>query len=522
LRIANLFRGGLAAAALIGAATPSFASEDAPQSTAPAAPAAAPGDAAALAARLDALEARNRALEAQVEALSAKAAAPAPKPEPAATKVTLANGRPSIATNDGRFTAAFRGVFQLDAAHYDQRKPGPLATDFRRGSFGDAAEADRARDLNDGTNFRRVRFGLEGKAFGDWDYSFLYEFGGTGVEPGGSINQAWLQYSGFKAAKLRVGAFAPPANMDDVTSTSGSLLMERSAVAEMVRGLAAADARTGAGLLAGGDRWTASAVITGATVGQQSFDEQLGFVGRATFVPVKTKDTLVHLGVNTTQILNPPASGPDIAPAGAVTNVRFRERPENRVDGTRLVDTGNIDADSAYAWGLEGAVQHGRMHVQGEYFGLGAERRTGALSDPKFNGWYVQAGWTLNGPPRKYNAATGAFDAPKVEKPFNPKTGDWGVWEVGARWSTLDLNHHAGSGAPAADAVRGGKQEALTLGVNWAPNNTVRFQANFQDVKVDRLSPGGTAFGAGALTPPAGAQVGQSLKIWTVRAQYAF
>ncbi|MCR5878088.1 OprO/OprP family phosphate-selective porin [Phenylobacterium sp. J367] len=444
---------------------PALAAEaDAPLATAPdahvLAQAAAADPGAALAARLDALEARNRALEAQVEALTAKAQAPAPKADPAATKVTLGNGRPSIATNDGRFTASFRGVFQLDAAHYDQRAPGPLATDFRRGSYGDASEADRARDLGDGANFRRARFGLEGKAFGDWDYSFLYEFGGTGVENGGSINQAWLQYSGLKTAKLRVGAFAPPANLDDVTSTSGSLFLERSAVAEMVRGLAAADARTAAGVLASGERWTASAAVTGATVGQQSFDEQLGFVARASFVPVKTKDTLVHLGVNTSQILNPPASGPDVAPAGAVTNVRFRERPENRVDGTRLVDTGNIDADNASVWGLEAAAQHGKFHVQGEYFGMKAERRTGSLSDPKFAGWYVQAGWTLNGPARKYKADTGAFDAPKVEKPFNPKTGDWGVWEVGARYSELDLNHKAGARGLRARRRRGAGRQA--------------------------------------------------------------
>jgi len=40
---------------------------------------------------------------------------------------------------------------------------------------------------------------------------------------------------------------------------------------------------------------------------------------------------------------------------------------------------------------------------------------------------------------------------------------------------------------------------------------------------VDRLSPGGTAFDAGALTLPAGARVGQELNIiWSFRTQYAF
>ena len=88
----------------------------------------------------------------------------------------------------------------------------------------------------------------------------------------------------------------------------------------------------------------------------------------------------------------------------------------------------------------------------------------------------------------------------------------------------LDLNYLAGSPgtAPVASAIRGGEQEIFTLGLNWYVNNVLRFQAAFQDVSVDRLSPGGTAFGTGAATPPAGAQVGQDFNIYSLRTQYAF
>ena len=50
----------------------------------------------------------------------------------------------------------------------------------------------------------------------------------------------------------------------------------------------------------------------------------------------------------------------------------------------------------------------------------------------------------------------------------------------------------------------------------------MRFLADYRRVEVGRLSPGGTAFGAGALTPPAGARIGQDLNIWSFRTQYAF
>ncbi|RAK57187.1 porin [Phenylobacterium deserti] len=479
----------------------------------------------ALTARLDALEQRNSELERQVQELKATAAAgdQAIRKELGGTKVAVAGGRPTLASADGKFTAAFRAGVQLDASRFSQDAPGPLAADFRRGSVGDAAEADRARDFADGANFRRARVGMEGRLFSDWDYAFLYEFGGTGTEGGGVINAAWLQYSGFGRTKIRVGAFAPPTGMDDQTSVWGALFPERSAVGEMVRGIAGADGRSSLAVLSNGDRWTLSAALTGNVVGQQSFDEQVGLVARASILPVKGSDYLVHLGVNTTQVLEPAAGGPDVAP-GATRNVRLRERPENRVETVRLVDTGNIDAKRASVWGLEAAGQFKAFTVQSEYFDIGVDRRASPLPSPDFSGWYVQGAWTLTGQPRRYVAASGSFDAPRIDRPFDFRKGDWGAWELGLRVSELDLNFAEGGAgtAPRTGAIRGGDQKITTLGLNWYPNAAVRFSATYQDVQVDRLSAGGAAFGAGALTPPAGAQVGQDVQIWTLRSQYAF
>jgi phosphate-selective porin OprO/OprP len=480
----------------------------------------------ALTARLDALEQRNSELEERIADLKAQVAAgdQAIRQEVRATTVSVANGRPSFASGDGQFTAQFRGVFQLDAAQYDQDGPGPLATDYRRGSLGDAAEADRARDLSDGANFRRARLGLEGKAFGDWSYNFLYEFGGSGAEEPGRITSAWLQYDKLGPAKLRIGAFSPPAGIEEATSTNGSLFLERAAPAELVRSIASGDGRTAAGLFANGERWNASAALTGNVVGQQTFDEQLGFVGRVAYVPIKALNYLVHVGANTSVVINPAATGPNVGPAGAATPIRLRDRPEIRVDGTRLVDTGNIDADGLTSIGGELAAQWKNFSAQGEYFQIQVERRASALSDPDFSGWYIQGAWTLTGEPRRYNIASATFDAPRVEKPFSRKGGTWGAFELAARYSNLDLNYLAGvpGQAATASAIRGGEQKITTVGLNWYPNAVVRFQAHFQHVDVDRLSPGGTAFGAGALTPPAGAQIGQELNIWSFRTQYAF
>ena len=294
-------------------------------------------------------------------------------------------------------------------------------------------------------------------------------------------------------------------------------------MSEMVRGFAGSDGRAGAALMANGERWSLYTAVTGNLVNLSTFDEQLGFVGRGTFLPYKTKQSLLHIGANANVIVTPAATGPSLAGLGAATPVRLRERPELRVDGTRLVDTGAIDADQLTAFGLELALQHKAATLQAEHFWIDVDRRASPLADPSFSGWYLQGAWTITGESRRYNTANGGFDSPRVTKPFK-LGGDPGAWELAARYSVLDLNYRAGGlgTVPIPAAIRGGEQKILSLGVNWYPNNTVRFLADYQHVEVDRMSLGGTAFGAGALTPPAGASVGQTLNIWSLRTQYAF
>jgi phosphate-selective porin OprO/OprP len=478
----------------------------------------APESAEVRIARLEAALAELQGQLADLKASTASSVAQV-RQQQQATTVSIPNGRPTIASGDGAFTASFRGVFQLDGALYSQDDPGPLATDFRRGSFNDATENDHARDLNDGFNFRRVRLGIEGKAFGDFEYNFLYDFGGSGIEEGGKISAAWVQYNGFGPVKLRVGAFPPVTSLEDAASNASSLFGERASVAETVRGLAGGDGRTAVALLGSGERWNFTAAVTGNVIGTSTYDEQVGLVGRFAYVPFKRANALIHLGLNTTVVTSPAAGGPDV-PGGAVTNLRLRDRPELRVDGTRLVDTGNIDADSLTSVGAEFGALYKNFYIQAEYFDIGIERRASALPDPEFNGWYVQGSWILTGESRRYSTANAGFDGPRPAKPFNLKEGTWGAWELAVRYSTLDLNYLENA-LPAAGSIRGGEQDIFSVGINWYVNNGVTLQAAYRNVSVDRLSPGGTAYVAGS-TPALNVQVGQDLEIFSFRTQYAF
>jgi phosphate-selective porin OprO/OprP len=75
----------------------------------------------------------------------------------------------------------------------------------------------------------------------------------------------------------------------------------------------------------------------------------------------------------------------------------------------------------------------------------------------------------------------------------------------------LDLDDGAGvRGAVApAGGIRGGEQKITTFGLNWYPNAVVRFQAQYQQIVVDRL----TATGGPA---------GENVDTVSLRSQFSF
>ncbi len=469
-------------------------------------------------AQIDALQTQVKALAGQLAALQsqaqtqavtpspqlvaavARATPPAPVPD---TKVAIKNGTPTIASSDGNFSIAIHGIFQMDSATYSQDKTLPAAV--------------TARDLNSGTNFRRARLGVNGKLFKDFDYNILLDFGGAGAEDVGRFHEAWLQYNGFKSAKIRLGEFAPNVGLADAGSANASPFLERASSAEVARNFAGGDTRMSLAAFNATDRYMWSVAVTGNTVSQlntqasaftgTNTDEQLGVTARIAGTPFKGKTWLIHTGLNYSGIINPADGG---ASAGTRYAVQVRDRPELRVDGTRLIDTGAINADSASATGVELGWQYKTVFAQGEAFQYDIKRLGAAtgVTNPSFSGWYIEGGWVLTGETRKYNTANAAFDGLTPAANFEPSSGHWGAFELVGRYSTLDLDYHADA-ILAADRVRGGQQDIASLGLNWQLNPAIRFVFEGQSVKIDRLN-------------AAGAQMGQKYNSFAVRSQFGF
>ncbi len=163
-------------------------------------------------ARQDAVRAATPESQPAQAVAPAQAAAAAPQAAAASegVKVGMPEGRPTIATADGRASLAIGGALQFDMGGYFQRPN--QNTQFPR--------------LNDGVNLRRGRVYLVGK-FDDFRVNITPDFGGS---PDGAptLFEANVNYTGIKPVTATVGYFHPYVSLEDATFPGNSLFLERS------------------------------------------------------------------------------------------------------------------------------------------------------------------------------------------------------------------------------------------------------------------------------------------------------
>ena len=504
-------------------------------------------------ANIQALESQIQNLSSQVEDLKRSTSdqyTDVQNQQAAAVKVTIANGRPTISTADGDFTASIRSLVQYDWGYYSQ------------GAAAASLPAAYGPDLSSGANFRRVYLGVQGKLFGDWSYNFNYDFGGSGgTETPGHIQSVYLQYDGLAPWAFRVGAYPPPANIEDGTSSPDTIFLERNSPSNLQRGLAGGDGRDAVTILYAGDRLFGAVSYTGGKVQDGAvFDEQQGVLGRVSDLIYQDSDARLLVGTNGTYVIKLPdavANGSAILAttpgATALNSVTLSDPPEITIDsnGIKLANTGSLPANHVSQWGVETAGNLQNFYGQAGYYAFEVDRAPVAYktyasasatatsivqpSNNNFSAWYVQASWILTGESKGYNAANGAFTPPKPAEPFTLINRGWGVWELAARYSDLNLNAHAldpanvvtnWTGAATKtytynNTVRGGDQRIATVGLNWYPNNAVRFALDYQWIDVSRLQAPAAVTTTGTPTLPA-VDGGQNIQTIAFRAQVSF
>ena len=447
----------------------------------------------------------------KIDALVTKFAAQADSQRLAAQETpqaSVTNGRLSVTSADGRFSAALRLTGQYDMGYYMQ------------GARGRAQPL--GQDLSSGSNFRRAQIGLQGKIFGDWSYYFNMDYGSggsTGTETPGHIQQAYLEYDGLAPFAFRIGAHPPSTGLDDSYAATDSIFLERSSPGDAARNMAGGDGRDSVEILYTGVDLFASLAYTGDKVQAISaFDEQQAVVARVAYTPFVNTDWRWVVSGAGTYVYKPADTGPLSASARPFT---ISNPPEIIVDdnSTKFVSAALANATDAWNWNLESAVTYQSFLAQAGYFKYGMDQRgLAALRGFGFDGWYAEAAWVLTGEARGWSAANGAFASPRPRINFSSE-GGMGAWEVAARYSSLNLNDNEGVvGSPMpAGGMRGGKQQIATLGLNWYPNTALKFALQFQNTHVSRI---GTNTVATPNVPDA--FLGQAFNTIALRSQIAF
>jgi phosphate-selective porin OprO/OprP len=513
-------------------------------------------------AKLDALEQEIQDLSAQVDDLKRSQAAQVADQQNEkqnAVKLKIDNGRPTISSSDGKFTASIRALAQLDWGGYFQS------------SKTLAFPAAYAPDLSSGANFRRVYLGLQGKLFGDWSYNLNFDFGGSGgTEAPGHVQSVYLEYDGLAPFAIRAGAYPAPSNLEDSTSSGDTIFLERNAPSDLQRNLAGGDGRDAVSLLYQGDQLFGALSYTGDKIQETGsiFGEQQALVGRASYLFYSDPDVHWLAGVNGTYVMHPPSglARNTAFPSAALSNGAARttfslsDPPELTIDenGFKLANTTSLSATHLAQWGVETAGNYYNLYGQAGYYGFEVTRApenftvftasatsNPALITPKndhFTGWYLQGAWTLTGEERTYNTATGAFAPPKPDRPFSLDSGDWGAFELAARYSDLDLNDRVldpgnvvtnWTGVSTKtytfyNTVRGGDQRIWTAALNWFPVNAVKLALQYQYIQLSRLQSGSTPSSTITVGPIATAAVpvlpktsaSQNLQTFAIRVQF--
>jgi phosphate-selective porin OprO/OprP len=415
-----------------------------PADETPAQPAAKPtGD--PILDRLNALEARVNALEAENAQLRQQAELSEGRLETVETRAAK-NAQfgwaPTISDPAGNFTFKPRGVIEADAGVFSER----------RGGY----------DFNDGTAIRRARLGFEGTAFKWFNYRAEVDFAGNAV----NITDLYLQYTKIPKTVLTIGQHKAPFGLESNNSDNYNTFLERgmftnafgSAGAERRIGISAAWApkeniNIAAGLF--GDNESINRG-SGAAPG-----ESWGVNARATWEPLFDTGKIIHLGIS--------GYYRDRLKSGDTPDaVRLNDRPNVRIDGGNIADSGIITNTRSLRYGgIEAAGVFGPLTVAGEAGRLWLNRFDAV--NKSFTGYYGYAAYMITGETRPFKG--GNFDR---IRPFKELGKDGlGAFEVALRYDHIDL-----SSTPVL-ARAGNEASSITAGVNWYFNPYAKLMFNW-------------------------------------------
>lgn len=349
------------------------------------------------------------------------------------------------------------GFFQLDAGFYSQ----------------DAVNRLVLGDIEDGVGFRRARLAATGEVAEDVSYIVEFDI----AQAQARFVDVWMQFAATPLGKVRIGRYRQPFGMSELTSVRDLAFLERPMTFAL-----APFRQTGVMLF----DTSADERTTWAVSGYRFLSDNFGNVyadtggygaaARLTRLLVDEGDErIVHVGVDYSY--NDPGRG--IVQFVSTNEFFVGQNPNLGPNGLSVlpiiatppfVNTGEILADDVNMFNAEAAVSLGRFAIQSEARWAVVDATSGQRHS--FPGAYAQIRYVLTGETIAYNRDAGVFGRIKPCAPVDFYCGQWGAWEIAARWSYLNLND-AGLPGP------GRRLTDTTIGLNWYVNDHTKFQCHW-------------------------------------------
>lgn len=410
---------------------------------------------------------------ASVENYMAPAAAPAANGDPLHMSATWHNGLELESANKA-FKVHVGGRTQFDMGWFDadeQMEFGPGGT----GEFRDGVDFRRARLRIDGTMYECIDWAVE------YDFANIFREGSSNFTTTAFTDLWWTFTKLPYVGNFRVGNMKEPIGFEHLVSSRFLPFMERSYNQDAFYGPFNNGFSPGAMLFNQifEERMTWWVGMFKPATNPFSFnsgDGEWAAVGRLTMLPWYEDEgrQVLHFGFS--------AKHADLDEG----HIRIRARNSDRAGAIPawpiLADTRwdgiDIAGDDNNQLNGELAAVCGSWTLQTEYLASYiTDASQNAIQDVgtlEYHGGYVQVLYFLTGEHDNYNKKTGVFERVIPNQNFLPcgdcRPGGIGAWQVGVRYSHLDLNDQA---------IDGGKLDDLTVGLNWFLNPNMKVQANY-------------------------------------------
>ena len=345
----------------------------------------------------------------------------------------------SIQNNDKSFRLKWGGRIQYDHAFFRQNKE----LDRQEGKLASG----------NGTEFRRVWLSSTGAFYQNTDFGINVSFEGGRV----AFRGVYLKLSDLPwVGNLKMGQIKEPHRLEVLMSSNHLLFLERTASVDFAPIF-------NSGLMVYNDFFNEK---LSAQVGffrnahpnnANDLKANGGFnvTGRITGLPLRSKEATLHLGGSYSY--RKPGTG----------TYRVASSGTAHLSRKKYLDTEEVNVRASELLNFEFLFVRGSFFIQSEYLKTQIQKRDVLEEIVYLSTAYSQISYCLTGEKRSYKSSLAGLN-PLLPR-HNFDRNHLGAWELALRYAAADFND---------GSVSGGKQQDLTLGLNWYLNPAVKVMAN--------------------------------------------